>query len=221
MMRYAKDGGENFAVADGETWGVAGVAEILCGDVTGDRVPALVARARPQVAYMDPPWGQANVSNFWSKAGREKSGPGATYAGILGAINRLLSPLECPVFAETGLTFSEFARACIESPGLPLSYVVPITYYAKNPALLHVYRADALAVVAREALTGQDDMMTPRIALAGRTGPVLDLFTGRGLTATTAVEYGLPFYGNELNPFRVSVTLTKLRLMGLPVSRLE
>ena len=221
MMTYTKDGGEKFPVKDGQTWGGPG-AQVTCVDLTNRAIVApLLTSLMPTVAYLDPPWGQGNLTTFWGKAGRVAVGPGAVFQGVIGALGDYLAPLGIPTFMEMGVKWEHEAIAMLTRAGMSFAYSVGVTYYRKHPARLMVFNADGLALAVRGDLEGLDDEDTPSVALRGRQGLAVDLCTGRGLTAVTAYKLGLPFIGTELNSYRVSVTLTKLQALGLQVGLLR
>ena len=212
MMKYTKDGGENYPVKPGEVWHV-GEHQIRCGDLMVEADRVWLQQFNPALVYTDPPWGQALATGFRTKAGLSDY---VTYQELYSTAFKLINTHynHIPVFFEQGKKWTGEMQAIAATEGLQVNEEWEITYYKKSPATLTLFNADS-----KTDVTGYDDDDTPAIAIWDHTSPgdlVVDLMTGRGLTPATAADLGRTFAGMELSPYRVSCTLTKLnRITGL------
>ncbi|MAH46563.1 hypothetical protein CMI37_12100 [Candidatus Pacearchaeota archaeon] len=216
MMKYTKDGGENYPVQQGEVWHV-GEHQIRCGDLMNQEDCDWLSDFRPALVYTDPPWGQALATGFRTKAGLNDY---VTYQYLFRVAFQLINLHygSVPTYFEQGTKWAQEMQDIAVAEGLKFKNVWGITYYKKSPATLTLFNADS-----KSDMTGIDDNNTPAIAIMDHTSPgdlVVDLMTGRGLTSATAAELGRVFAGMELSPWRVSCALTKLnKITGLEPQR--
>lgn len=214
MMKYTKDGGENYPVQPGEVWHV-GEHRIRCGDLMNSADNGWLQTFAPVLVYTDPPWGQALATGFRTKAGVDGY---VTYQHLYTTAFQIIARHygSIPVYFEQGEKWVKEMQSLAAAEGLEVTQEWAITYYKKHPATLTMFNA---AGRSHSNLRGYDDEATPAMAIVDHTRHgdlVVDLMAGRGLTAATAAGLDRVFAGMELSPHRVSVTLTKLaRITGL------
>ena len=215
-MRYEKDGGLNYPVLPGDIW-VAGAAILICGDLTRVDAAELCRRfSRPALVYCDPPWNAGIVTTFRRKAGLDDT---ADFPALMARVVALAAQATAGAIVEMGRQQAEEVGAMLTAAMNVEVARVTGTYYRRHPMvyLVALYNSVRRRDTAR-LLQGVDDEDAPRVALiravaSGRL--VVDPCFGRGLTPVTARAAGHPFWGVELNPYRMSVTLQKLADTGL------
>ena len=219
---YEKEGGETFPVKPRDIW-KCGPHIICCGDLQENQLLHYLDKmnvVNPSITYVDPPWNSGNARHFRTKAGLETQAP-VDFAQFL---RDLLGPLreltgdEGDVFIEGGVKQTPMLHEIAVEMGFQVVQWWTITYYRTKPCTLtHLTKGQPVVLPDPEKLEGMDDDFTPGYIL-GNANPrpkiVLDPCTGRGLTAVTAHKLGMEFVGFELNPYRISVTLTKLQKLG-------
>jgi 16S rRNA G966 N2-methylase RsmD len=196
---YAKDGGTNYPVQPGETWQVRD-HQVHCSDLMADTTFDQLIRTRKwTIVYADPPWNTGNVNAFRTKAQLDRADH--TWLDLYQRIIQLSDGVPC--YLEGGVGQERQLWDLLPHPRQGWD----ITYYRTKPCKLYLTGA-----ADPHDYTALDDEHTPDAVLDGRPsgGIVLDPCCGRGLTLEAAHRHGWTAIGNELNPYRVSVTLTKL-----------
>jgi hypothetical protein len=216
MMRYEKDGGLNYPVLPGDIW-VAGAAILICGDLARVDVQELCRRfGRPALVYCDPPWNAGNATTFRRKAGLDDT---ANYPALMAGVVQVAAQATAGAVIEMGVRQAdEVAEMLTAAMDVEVAQVAG-TYYRRHPMvyLVALYNSVRRRDTAR-LLEGVDDEDAPRLTLTraiAAGGLIVDPYFGRGLTPVTARATGHPFWGVELNPYRMSVTLRKLTDTGL------
>ena len=205
------------AVKPGDVWRV-GQHVLACADGEAGGWARLVdLMGRPDVVYVDPPWGAALATGYRTKAGVPRR---VDYDAFLGALMGACALSRGDVWMEQGRSWEGQTVAAAEAAGLAVLSVTPIVYYRKYPALLIHMTADANVRPVtgwEEEARGKDDDFTPficlRAAAAAGKASVFDPCTGKGLTSRAAAAAGLDFFGMELGPTRLSVAVSKLALL--------
>ncbi len=218
MLTYKKDGGENYPVKPGQVWHVGG-HQIRCGDLTNADDVAWISQFKPVLVYTDPPWGQALASGFRTKADL------ADYVDVWDLYRAAFQIVHDafdnpPTYFEQGNKWRQQMQEIAVDVGLELEEDWNITYYKKSPASLTLFNSYGKPYTN---LNGFDDDQTPVMAIADftkRGDLVVDLMTGRGLTATSAANADRMFAGLELSPWRTSVTLTKLAKITMEIPQI-
>jgi hypothetical protein len=196
-MTYAKEGGLAFPCVAGQTWTVSRAVLHV-----GPFPSALPASA---CVFVDPPWSQGVMSTYYGKAGIPRTSE--PYAAFLARLVATSVAASRSCMFEIGSQHMEDLGGLVADAIGSYPYLYRTTYYRKH-------RCYMVATRACDAAEGTDEWDTPAVAIGAWTRPgelVCDPCSGRGLTAVTALEMGRAFVGWELNPYRASVTLRKLR----------
>jgi hypothetical protein len=204
-----------YPVREGQTWQV-GNHKFTCGDLGAYEAPF------HHVLYCDPPWNDAMLRGFHTKA--DLPHPGYHWDDLYRAIVATAHP-DAGVWLEGGVRQAPEIEALL--PG-PVKKAWAITYYGNRPCVL-AYSGngeppDGLA----SSLNGTDDDDVPGLVLAayGRQRPqtrliVLDPCAGRGVTSRAAEAVRWASANNELNPLRVSASLARMvKLTGQEAVRI-
>lgn len=221
--------GEVFPVKQGQVWAV-GRHTYVCGDLRDDpylreHLADLPYESRPSVVYTDPPWGQALLNGFRTKAGKPK----ATYRWeeLYGDIARLAQALDAPLWIEGSKPDS---RDGAKVPGTvtaagPHVGQWTVKYYRKHPSGLYYAGSTPFPASLTDTLRGMDDDDTPLAVMRATTTErkvVLDPCGGRGQTAKCAEAAGWSSVLNEMHPNRVSAGLVRLaKLTGSTPTRIS
>jgi hypothetical protein len=204
--KYGEEG-RAFPVVPESVWRV-GQHTLVCSDLMkSDLFARQLTAWPPSLLYCDPPWNQGNVNSFQTKAGL----PHAAHS-YLDLYTRVISfgrgVRSIPIFIEGGRRQAAKVQALL--PG-PYRQTWNITYYRRNPCLLHYSGQNSIAGPYFEGL---DDDDTPEQAMRYFDRPsdqvVIDPCAGRGLTARVADRVGWISVTNELSPWRTSVALFRL-----------
>ncbi len=198
----------------------AGPHLFACGDLTVPRHygsllnPARLTAIRIPLVYVDPPWNQALLTGFRTKAKSPSSE--LTFTEF---IYTLLEPLSTlcpqPVILMEGSAqpkaMDEVAEAVGRIPDLSVLHVWTITYNKGKPAILYQLSGGDSTTVAN--FHDMDDWDTPALAIEHYTEPgnfVLDPCLGLGRTAHCCQTLSRRCIGMELNPARLAHTLDTL-----------
>lgn len=218
-----------YPVQPGEVWTV-GPHSLACLDLEDPTRSAawmdlVVRQGRCAMGFSDPPWNAGNARSFRTKA--QADGDKGRAVDFSGLMNRVLTALAWavspggPVWIEMGNAQAAEVRAML-AQSWPLTEEWPVTYYGSKPCTL-LRGATGGPSVGADGPAGVNDMLLPAFAIARDSLPgdrVYDPCTGRGLTAVSAAAAGRVFWGSELNPRRLSVTLAKLhRVTGAAPAR--
>lgn len=212
--------GARYPVRIGEVWR-CGEHLFACSDLMASKLfDELIAeqsqRGRPaRLVYVDPPWGQANLNSFQTKAGLERAS--YDWTDLYRRIADLGHLRGIPLWMEGGVREKRTGApipAAIEGPGTFTAYW-ELVYYRRHPMGLY-YSAKmpppSSLLGPDSPLNGVDDDYSPGIVMRayGPSGVVLDPCAGRGVTSRQAQGAGWVSINNELNPPRVSAALTRM-----------
>ena len=200
--------GERFPVQPDEVW-VAGRHTFICSDLMEQTLFDAIAEPATLV-YTDPPYTQAMITGYRTKAGMPKS----WYR--LGDLYRRLLDLagDRPCYLEGGVSAVNEVWPIVSEGGGAARW--KITYDKKNVSLLYYVGNEAPPC----QLTDMDNWDIPTFVMSRYpTGVVADCCAGRGLTAVSAEKAGWVSVNNELHPNRMSAALSRLENMGLTVER--
>jgi DNA modification methylase len=202
------DSWERFPIELGQTW---------CDETTGSKVTVCDLRngipdymLKADMIYCDPPWNQANVNCFYTKAGITDNYVDRFdqfYDALFHCIGRI-APKCC--YLEIGrqnktVFIEELAKL------FPVVQQWPITYYRKN--LCYLLRGGHKR--QHYDFAGIDDIKTPQLAVEVEpTQTVADLCTGQGLTPVAAFNNDKRFVGTELNKRRLAVAIDRVNKLG-------
>lgn len=178
--------------------------------VEGNGIRELLNMAPPDYVYVDPPWGQANLSNFYRKANINYKPDFHEFIAEL--ISRL--PRNVPIFMEMGVNWTDEVKGLFHTA----VQVIPLTYYKKRPSNILISGIDASIDISW--LKGMDDEHTP-VEIMNRfpKGRWFDPCLGQGLTPLSAFKTGNAFVGCELNSKRFAVAISKLQKAGMDITK--
>lgn len=187
---------------------------IHLGDVTNGGVAELMGDERADVVYVDPPWGQALLTNFATQAGASPRLPWRGFLDVLAMNIAAVVKPEAPIFVEMGCRWTKDLDEAMALWRMPLIKRWDTTYgSAKKPApcTLALFGTRDVDVVMPSPPHGE---AITRAALAAVVRPgmiVLDPCTGLGMTARVTHALGGCFRGLELVPKRLDRTAQWLR----------
>lgn len=193
---------------------------MACSDLETGGHGAFVRKVgSASMVYVDPPWTQANVNSFRTKA--EVGRAELTFSEFLRALMGVIAESGVSLaFIEMGRQEESALASTVTAAHARLLGRWPTVYYRRHPALLF---AVAVPPVRIETLppapdpSGMDDDYTPAWAIEHFSEPsavIFDPCMGRGLTAITADQLGRRFIGCELHPRRLAVALDRLAMRG-------
>lgn len=214
------DEGQRWPVKEGEVWR-CGSHFFACSDLMHSQLFEEVVAAQSQqghsatLVYVDPPWGQANLNAFQTKAGKERAS--YDWTELYKRISDVALLRKIPLFIEGGSVEKRTGApipGAISQPGTHTAYW-PLVYYRRSPMGLYYvgHRPPPVSLMGPDSpLNGVDDDFSPGIVMRsyGPTGVVLDPCAGRGVTSRQAQESGWISINNELNPPRVSAALDRM-----------
>lgn len=216
---------DRFDLDRGDVW-QAGPHLMAVGDLEEGDVPAFLdfAGETPQAIVTDPPWGAGNARSFRTKAMVDGDrGRPVDWTRFQKSLLEIFARCPGPVFVEFGLREEARLIELAKESGGTFLQRWDITYYRKHPCVFLLFTfGDDFKYLAGDP-SGMDETDATRWALeqvkAVGCSNVFDPCMGQGQTAVLANEVGLPALGTELNPRRMSVTLSKLAESGLAVER--
>lgn len=222
---YGEDG-RRFPVQPNQLWRV-GDHWFACGDLEdgiGDRFFNAVSLT-PDLSYSDPPWNKGNAKSFRTKAG---VGRDVDFDRLLDLVVQEVKRSKHLSFIEMGMaTVPALREKLIAHSGLLIGQW-EITYYGKKPCMLLAVNFHGVVTIDLPEFSGLDDSKTPfsaievvRGLIKGQVAYVYDPCMGRGLTAEAAIKNEGVALGIELNPYRLSVTLSKVQHLIGEMPKLE
>lgn len=215
---------DRFDLDRGDVWEV-GPHLMAVGDLEdGDAAVFLdFAGEKPEAIITDPPWGAGNARSFRTKAMVDGDrGRPVDWTRFQESLLEIFARCSGPVFVEFGI--KPEARLVELAEKFHGTFLARwnIVYYHKHPCVFLLFSFGGDFTVNGNP-TGMDESDATRWALeqAKAIGcrNVFDPCMGRGQTAVLANKVGLPTLGMELNPRRMSVTLSRLADKGLTVAR--
>jgi hypothetical protein len=208
--------GKAFPVQPGEVWSV-GDHLFVCSDLMeSEQFDQVLKGVTPTILYSDPPWGQALLNGFRTKAGMEK----ASYSWnvLYREIAEIAIARGIPLWLEGSKPSSKDGAQIPETMGeYPHRWGWEITYANKLPCGLFYAGREPVPPQLRSALLGMHDDHTPGTVMQayGASGLVIDTCGGRGLTSREAHRVGWVSILNEMNPYRVSSSLYRAEKAGM------
>lgn len=209
--------GTAFPVETGQIWQV-GRHTFVCSDLKEhDTLRSHLEQPdtpSPTLLYCDPPWGQNLLNGFRTKAGLEHAD--YRWEELYADITAYGAELNLPVWLEASKPDSRDGRRV---PGTMRAagehqFAWWITYNQKKlPCGLYYTGPTPHPMILSNLLSGLSDKVTPGEVMAhtARGGTVLDPCAGRGVTSRCAENVGWSSINNELNPYRMSAALERMR----------
>lgn len=228
-MTYKSSGGEKYPVNAGEIWAV-GDHLFSCGDLVDGSVLGRLLElcpAPPQTLNFDPPYNDGMVTQYRNKAGVE-----ASPLDLGWILDEAVKPARAAggvAFIEGGVKEADWQAGRLRLAGAVDLRRYSITYYKTRPAVMFA-ASWGVPLDGLPDFEGVDDEWTPTLALtwAANLGlvnderPVLDPCAGRGLTARTAAQLGLPSVNHELSRWRMSAAMWSVsRILKVNPTRLS
>jgi hypothetical protein len=212
-----------YPVQTGDIWQV-GNHMMSCSDLmASDAFDHLLRGYAPTLLFCDPPWGQSLVNSYRTKAGLDKAA--YRWESLYRRIANLGHTRGIPVWVEGSKRESRDGEILPLTIALPpgsnsAPHYWPIAYFRNKPAGLyyeHTTQPPRSLIARPSPLDGLDDERIPGVVIgayaalpAVRPGVVIDPCMGRGGTSRGAEEHGWASVGNEMNPRRLSVALSRL-----------
>lgn len=187
---------------------------VASGDIQAGDAERLLSRmgVLPDITYSDPPWGVGLAKQYRNKA--QMPNPDLDWQEFVSSFLNAIKVTRYDCFIEMGKKWSEGLLNSIGSSGGTVLATYDIVYYRTRPCDLHHVRWGEESLEPYSDLpTGLDDEKTPQWALSDRGATDLTVFDpcmGKGLTAKAAVKCGHRVLGMELNPERLSHTISFL-----------
>lgn len=219
---YGKEG-TAFDVEPGQVWEV-GDYVFVCSDLmTSTLYTDVLKEHTPTLLYSDPPWGNALLNGFRTKAGLAK----ATYdvQHLYMKISSLGHERDIPIYLEGSKPDHRdgvLIPPTMEAPGYDHQWGWYVTYGKKNaPSGLYYCGKEPVPPVLVNELTGVNDVHLPGKVMRayGPSGVVIDPCSGRGVTSREAFRSGWTSVLNELNPARMSAALARAEKEGMGTAR--
>lgn len=218
------DEGSTYPVRVGEVWKV-GQHVFACSDLMADTLLDETLEGRSVTAvYCDPPWGQALLNGFRTKAGLDKADH--RWEELYRSITRYGSERGAPVWLEGSKPDSRDGMKVLGTMTKAGQHTNAwfVKYYRKHPSGLYYTGKAPYPRELRDLLTGMDDDFTPLEVMrnTAESGTVVDPCAGRGVTSRCAEEAGWVSVNNELNPHRVSAALVRMgKMTGMIAERVK
>lgn len=213
---YGKEG-EAYPVAVGQVWRV-GRHTFVCSDLKAhDTLRAALAQPStptPTLLYCDPPWGQALLNGFRTKAGLERAE--YRWEELYEDITQYGAERGLPVWLEASKPDSRDGQKVLSTMvnAGTHRHAWNITYNVKKlPSGLYYTGPAPHPATLTKRLTGLSDKVTPTEVMkaSASTGTVLDPCAGRGVTSRCAEELGWSSVNNEMNTNRLSASLARMQ----------
>ena len=208
--KYGKDW-ENFPIREGETWCASDGSRVTCLDWIRSPRPSWLSA---DMIYTDPPWNIGLLKSFFTKTEvtlkEDDDHDFDVFTDTLFFHIKSISPRVA--FVEIGKQYVGEYEARVKQL-FPIVDVYGITYHKTEPC----YLLRGSYYVSPRRYEGLDDGRTPYFACEAEQAikAVVDLCTGRGLTAKAAHKNDMRFFGSELNERRLAHVLTFWSKQGL------
>jgi hypothetical protein len=184
-------------------------------------VEALLNGAQADLMYSDPPWGDGNLK-YWATMNRKMTGAEVQQPNLDAFLTRLFDLarrfVKNTVLIEYGTAWKDYLIRMARDHGF--THVgFGTVYYGRppRPLYLHLFQKTPSGEIGPEfsrRVTGTSGYMTVSHAVEMFRVPdgiLLDPCCGFGYSARAAVDYGMRFFGNELNEKRLGKTIDFLR----------
>lgn len=207
------EAGERYPVEPEDIWRV-GRHWIGCSDLMDSSLlDTMVAEYGITLLYCDPPWGQALVNGFRTKAGLGKAS--YRWEELYHRIAELGHSRRVPVWIEGSKQESRDGQKIPDTIAhretREFDAYFPTTYYGRAPSGLYYAGTVPHPVDLDGVLEGMDDAHTPgTVMTAYEPGIVVDPCLGLGGTAVAAERAGWASVCNEMSTYRTSGALAAL-----------
>lgn len=212
---YGKEG-ERFDVQPGQVWQVTRRHIFVCSDLMESTLlDDWCEHEKPTLMYTDPPWGQALVNGFRTKAGLQRAT--YTWQDLYRRVASIAHHYNIPIWAEAS------SEKHPDGPEVPFTLAaeshpyrdyVEIVYSRTKPCGLYYAGGSPASLELLDRLRGVSDWETPGIVMSAYdAGVVIDPCAGRGMTSRQAEQEGWHSISNELNTNRMSAALSRMSEM--------
>lgn len=208
--------GTAYPVKIGQVWTVAGHT-FVCSDLREHSTLRDVLEGRTvDLLYSDPPWGQALLNGFRTKAGVDKAD--YRWEELYEDITQYGVERGVPVWLEASKPDSRDGMKVLSTmrKAGTVRKAWEVSYNQKNlPSGLFYTGTVDYPQELTDVLTGLTDKRTPYEVMSktAPSGLVLDPCAGRGVTSRCAEEAGWTSVNNDLNANRVSASLVRMEKM--------
>lgn len=208
------DEGIAYPVKNEQVWQVTERHIFICSDLmTSAMLHEWAIRVPPTLVYSDPPWGQALINGFRTKAGMDRAT--YTWQDLYRHVARFGHHYGIDIWVEAS---AETTRDGAEVPftiaaeSHPHRGYAEIVYSRTKPCGLFYAGTTPADLALLDRLRGVSDWDTPGIVMAAYPphGVVIDPCAGRGMTSRQAEQNGWSSLSNELNPNRMSAALSRM-----------
>lgn len=198
---------------------VIGPHAVTCGSLTGGQVNDLFdAGQKADLMFGDPPWGEGNVKFWATKASKDTGVPVApiSYEALISRWFELAQRfVDDHVFIETGLRWHQDSIERMQAIGLRKIQSVELLYASGGRKLPNVlihgsFKGNEVSIRDLHHLSGAQVSRLTIAKVARPGGIVFDPCCGMGYSAQAAIDNGMTFRGNELNPVRLKKTVARL-----------
>lgn len=205
--------GKAFPVEPGQVWRVTDRHIYVCSDfMESQQFDEWVAKTPPTLMYTDPPWGQALVNGFRTKAGKPRAM--YTWQDLYRRVAAWGHQYRIPIWAEASVeTHRDGAEVpfTLMAESHPHRGYVQIEYSGHKPCGLFYAGMEPVDLDLLGRLKGVYDGETPGIVMDHyEPGTVIDPCGGRGTTARRGEERGWRSITNEMNPHRMSAAMFRM-----------
>lgn len=224
---YGKEG-EAFPVQAGQIWRV-GRHTFVCSDLKTDGTLRKHLNSpstpNPTLLYCDPPWGQALLNGFRTKAGLERAD--YRWEELYQDITAYGAERGIPVWLEASKPESRDGAKVLGTMTAAgdQRHAWNITYNVKKlPSGLYYTGRVPYPPKLLSTLVNMSDKDTPGeiMRATAPSGVVLDPCAGRGVTSRQAEQNGWTSINNEMNRNRMSASLARMsKLTGQTPERIQ
>jgi len=209
---YGKEG-TAFETAIGQVWEVGNHAFVCSDFMASSLFFDVLATKEPTLVYSDPPWGQALVNGFRTKAGAEKAT--YTWQDLYSVIADIGRSRGIPIYLEGSKPDSRDGYQIPGTMEYPSGHQWGwfVTYGKKNaPSGLYYSGLEPVPSALMSSLTDVNDIHLPQKVMEQYpVGTVVDPCGGRGNTSRCAERLGWSSISNEMNVHRLSAALARFR----------
>lgn len=194
-----------------------GPHRLLCGDITElEVVDTLMAGAKADVIYSDPPWGPGN-QQYWHTMNKRGSKPRTSWESFICSFASVCAQYRkpnAPVFVEMGLRWTDDLDEAMDSVGLRMTRRWVILYGPKKRPLentVALFGAPCPPITLPDPPHGEPVTRAILEPVVREGDIILDPCVGLGMTARATFRFGGIFYGSELNDGRLRRTTDWLK----------
>lgn len=215
---YGKEGTAH-EVEPGQVWEVGDYIYVCSDLMTSTLYEDVLSDHQIDLLYCDPPWGNALLNGFRTKAGLPKATYDVQHLYI--KISSLATSRGIPLYLEGSKPDSRdgmLIPGTMQFEGYDHQWGWYVTYGKKNaPSGLYYSGREPVPEVLVPALTDVNDVNLPGMVMRAYSdrGTVIDPCSGRGVTSREAFRSGWTSVLNELNPHRMSAALSRAEKEGM------